>query len=205
MIFLRNEKLTQYLKWYPVTSSIIVLNLLLFVMMELIGDTQSNETLIRFGAMYGDSAQGIAPEYWRYFVSMFLHIGFTHLLFNCFSLYVFAPPLERLLGPFHYLVFYLFSGFAGNAASVVMHNEPYMSAGASGAIYGLYAAYLFLALFRRGALDLQSRQTIIIIVVIGVLYSVFMPEVNLYGHVGGFIGGWLLFWLLLRGRTRRQA
>jgi LmbE family N-acetylglucosaminyl deacetylase len=123
---------------------------------------------------------------------MFLHIGITHLLFNNFALLVFAPPLERMMGSVRYLIFYLVSGIAGNAASQWLHPGTYVGAGASGAIYGIFAAFLFVGLFTRNRLDSQSKQTIIYTLVSGLIFSVAIPNVDLYAHAGGFVGGFVL-------------
>jgi membrane associated rhomboid family serine protease len=156
--------------------------------------------------MYGSPSPLLeSAGMWRYFTSTFLHIGFEHLLFNCFALYKFAPPLERMLGAVKYAIFYMGSGYIGSLASDVFHTSNYVSAGASGAVYGIYAAYLFLALFRKHVLDEQSSKVITIIIIMGVVYSIIVPHVNLLAHLGGFLGGAILFALLgySIGRNRR--
>ncbi|GAA3400843.1 rhomboid family intramembrane serine protease [Paenibacillus hodogayensis] len=200
MLFLRYESFKQYIRWYPVTTAILAIQLIMYVWMEIDGSTERTETLVKFGALVSQFPW--SGEYWRYFASMFLHSGFDHLLFNSFSLFVFAPPLERMLGKWKYLVFYLGSGFIGNLATVLLYkqSEPVVSVGASGAIYGIFAAYLFIALFFKKALDKQSSSTIITVVVVGLIYSFLIPQVNYYAHIGGFIGGFLLFAPLLRRR-----
>lgn len=202
MIFLRRESLKEYIRYYPVTSLLLAAILAMYGVLEWAGSTKDPETLIRYGALY--HAAGLpAAEWWRYFTSLFIHIGYQHLLFNGFALYVFAPPLERLLGPIHYLAFFLLTGFAGNALSQWLTEGPYLTAGASGAIYGVYAAYLYLGLFRKHVLDQQSRQTVIAILAVGLVYSLIVPHVNLYGHLGGFLGGLIYFALLVRRFRRR--
>lgn len=191
MIFLRYENFRQYIRLYPLTSLILLIQIVLYILMEISGSSTDPRTLLRFGAMY--KLPEASPEYWRYFAAIFLHIGFDHLLFNSFALFVFAPPLERLLGKVKYIVFYLGSGFAGNAFSQLLSSGVFYSAGASGAIYGIYAAFLYLALFRKHALDPQSKKTIKVILLIGLIYSILVPQVNILGHAGGFLGGFALF------------
>jgi rhomboid protease GluP len=202
MIFLRYESLKQYIRFYPITSSILLIQIVMFVLTSIFGGSTDPETLIRFGAMV--STPDFSPEYWRYFSSIFLHIGFDHLLFNSIALYIFAPPLERLLGRWNYVVFYLGSGFAGNVMAEWLRTGAYYAAGASGAIYGIYAAFLFLGLFRRKLLDEQSRKTIQIIIVVGFIYSIIVPKISLLGHLGGFIGGFILFALMFRQHRLNQ-
>lgn len=202
MIFLRRETFRQYLRFYPVTSAILGLILALFIAMEVAGGSTDAGTLLDFGAMY--SMTGETHEWWRYFSSMFLHIGFQHLLFNGFALYVFAPPLERLLGSMHYAVFFIISGFVGNVFSMLFSSPPFLSAGASGAIYGIYAAYLYLALFHKHVLDEGTRKTVTMILVMGLIFSIVVPNVNLYAHAGGFAGGFVYFAVLARRFARRR-
>lgn len=202
-MFLRNENLKQYIRLYPITALLIMIHLVVLGLMEWYGSSKATATLIQFGALF--DLPGMKPEWWRYITAMFVHIGFEHLLFNSFALYVFAPPLERMLGKWRYAVFYLLCGIAGNIASAWLHPGYFVSAGASGAIYGIYAAYLFLAVFRKDIIDRETKQTIITIIVIGFLQSIIVPHIDLYAHAGGFIGGLIVMGLIsLSIRRRRQ-
>lgn len=205
MLFLRYENWRQYVRLYPITVTILVINVILFALMEIYGSSKGTPTLLRFGAMFGIPGHPLQPEWWRYFSSVFLHIGGPHLLFNSFALFVFAPPLERMLGKMRYSLFYLACGAGGNVVSHWLHQDYYISAGASGAVYGIFAAYLFLALFRKELLDQQSKQTIMVILVIGLIYSIVMKGVNLYAHAGGFLSGFAIMYVLSawhRGKRR---
>ncbi len=205
-MFARRESLGQYVRLYPVTTAIILIQLLVMAAMEWYGSSQDSETLLRFGAMYG--VPGIEPALWRYVTAIFVHIGFQHLLFNSFALYVFAAPLERMLGSWRYAAFYLASGIAGNVASAWFHSDPYIGAGASGAIYGIYAAYLYLSVFRRDLIDYQTKQTVWTIVIIGFVYSFVVQNVDVYAHAGGFVGGLAvsaLMTLFVKRRRRRES
>jgi rhomboid protease GluP len=198
MIFLRYESFREYLRLYPITSALLFINILLFIIMSFSGGTRNTQTLIDYGAMFNH------PDYsgqiWRYFSSMFIHIGFDHLLFNSFALFLFSPPLERILGKVKFLVVYIGSGVAGNLASVLLLTSITVSAGASGAIYGVFGAFVFITLYRKRLIDAQSKKTLYIILVIGVIHSLFNPAVNIYAHFGGFIGGILLFSMLHKER-----
>lgn len=190
---MRRESLKEYIKYYPITSLILIINLLMFILVELVGSSRDTATMLRFGAMF--RLEGFSPEWWRYFASTFLHFGFMHLLMNSFALYVFAPPLERMIGSARYLLFYLLSGLAGSSISYLLMSSGTVSAGASGAVYGVFAAYLYLAIFRKDLLDAQSGQTIKTILIVGLIYSL-LPGVSFFGHLGGFVGGFALMALL---------
>ena len=202
-MFLRRESLKQYIRLYPVTSAIIVIHLLVMAAMEWYGSSTNNVTLLRFGAMF--DLPGIEPEPWRLVTSIFIHIGFEHLLFNSFALYVFAAPLERMIGSWRYALYYLACGVIGNLASAWLHTDPYIGVGASGAIYGVYAAYLYMSVFRKDLIDYQTKQTVRTIVIVGFISSIIIPRVDLYAHAGGFVGGLAVSALMMLFVRRRRA
>ena len=129
MIFLRYESFRQYVRWYPVTTAILALNLLFFAETAIMGD---RSVLMKYGALVHWAPYN--TEVWRYVMSMFLHGGFDHLLFNMFAVFVFAPPLEYLLGSLKYSALYFGSGIIGNVASILLNEPGTVSVGASGAI-----------------------------------------------------------------------
>lgn len=186
MIFLRYESFGQYLRQYPVTAAIIAINLIVFAI-----DALNDRVLLDNGFFHSDRTYDpygmIEP--WRYVTAVFLHLDFEHLFFNMISVLIFAPPLERMLRHVRYAVFYLICGIAGNFFSALA--EPITAgAGASGAIYGLYGAYLYLATMKK-TLDQASRKTVYMILIIGLLFSIFVPGIGLWGHVGGLFAGFL--------------
>jgi len=201
MIFIRYESFRQYIRWYKATSLILLINILMFLETVIRGPGQSfffkNGVLIH--------AAPYTADWWRYVLSMFLHADFIHLLFNCFAIFVFAPPLERLLGIWRYAFLHLGSGIVGNVVSVLLHDPGVLSVGASGAIYGLYGAYLYLIVFRSGALDQASRKTVQLFLLLGILYTFLnLGRINVYAHLGGLAGGFIIFsGIVERMRQRR--
>jgi membrane associated rhomboid family serine protease len=199
-MFFRYESFRQYLRLYPLTSMILAANLIVYLLMLLTGQPKDTDTLIRFGAMVNEPPY--RNEYWRYFTSMFVHIGFEHLLFNGFALFVFTPPMERIAGRLRYLILYLGSGLAGNLATVLLSPDPFVSAGASGAIYGIFGAFLYLILLRKDLFDQSARTTVYSMLGLGLVYSLAVPGVNFYAHAGGFAGGFLLLHILMHASRR---
>ena len=151
--------------------------------------------MFRLGALT-DAVPG-GTDFWRWVSSMFLHFGFGHFFFNSFSIFIFSPPLERLLGHVKFFLLYIGSGLVGNLFTV-MFMSKYISAGASGAAYGLLGAYLFMLVHMRHVLDYSSRKTVQTFLVLGLIYSILFPRINLLAHLGGLIGGYVLFFLLSR-------
>ncbi|OMF22392.1 rhomboid family intramembrane serine protease [Paenibacillus sp. FSL H8-0548] len=211
MIFLRYESFRSYLKLYPITAALIALNLAYFIVVALNGDPNNAYHAYKYGAFATDveiDPYGLQQP-WRYVTSMFMHSGIEHLLYNMFALLVFAPPLEYLLKQFRYAGFYLICGIAGNGMSALMNviqsdMSPHIGVGASGAIYGIYGAFLYLSLFRKTQLDESSRKTVYVILVFGVVYSILVPQIDLWAHVGGALAGFILYHFFDRIKSRRH-
>jgi len=201
MIFLRYESFREYLRYYPVTSVILALNLLVFLAdLVLEGTPLLDAGFFRLHPVY--DRYGLL-EPWRYATSVFLHANWEHLLFNMFSILVFAPPLERLLGHVRYAAFYLLAGILGNVYSAAVHiGGIHIAVGASGAVYGVFGAYLYLALFRKRVMDEASRKTVYTILLFGLLYSLISPRIDIWAHVGGCLAGFLMLGILVRSRGR---
>lgn len=204
MIFIRYENWKSYLRYYPVTSLILAANVIMFLVLTFNGGSGDALTQLKYGAL--TNVEPFASEWWRLFSSMFLHHDLTHLISNCFAILVFAPPLERLLGHWRYALLYLASGLVGNLISLEIYRqsmENHLSVGASGAIYGVYGAFLYIALLQRHLMDTSSRQTLYSLLIIGVVFSLMVPQVNWMAHFGGLIGGFFLYGLIIRVLKRR--
>jgi rhomboid protease GluP len=138
-----------------------------------------------------------AGEYWRLLTSMFLHISYMHLFFNCYALFVIGTELERILGWGRFLVIYLLSGLFGSLASYAF--SPNLSAGASGAIFGLIGALAaFFTLHRQqlGAWGQRRLINIAILVVINLFLGFTQPGIDNMAHLGGLVSGFALGWAL---------
>ena len=125
-------------------------------------------------------------EYWRLIGSAFLHIGLLHLAGNMLALAIVGPALERVFGWWRFLAIYLVAALGGSVA-VYLFGSPFGAvAGASGAIYGLFAATLIVV--RRLGLDARFM-----VVAVALNFGVsFAPGISLLGHLGGFVTGGLL-------------
>jgi membrane associated rhomboid family serine protease len=128
----------------------------------------------------------VEGEYWRLVGSAFLHIGLLHLAGNLLALAIVGPALERVFGWWRYLAVYLVSALGGSVA-VYLFGSPYGAvAGASGAIFGLFAGTLIVV--RKLGLDARFM-----VVAVALNFGVsFAPGISLLGHLGGFIAGGLL-------------
>jgi membrane associated rhomboid family serine protease len=146
-------------------------------------------------------ACGVADgEYYRLFTAMFMHYGVLHLLMNMYALWILGRTLEAFLGPVRFLALYLVAGLGGNVAAYVFQPGA-LSAGASTAIFGLFAA-LFLVLRKMGL----NAASVLPIIVINLVFTISVPGISIAGHLGGFVvGGLIAAGLAYAPRERRSA
>ncbi|MGK7379059.1 rhomboid family intramembrane serine protease [Planococcus shenhongbingii] len=185
-MFIRTESFSQYLRLYPVVSTLIALNLLVHILtwIPVLGGQ-----IFSFGV--GSNFLINAGEWWRFFTPMFLHGGIMHLLFNMFSLFLFGPELERLTGKVRFITIYVLSGFFGTLVTYFLQPLDYLHVGASGAIFGIFGAFAALLYYGRRALP-QLRQIILPIIVISIIMTFLTPNVNATAHIAGMITGFLI-------------
>ena len=204
----------QALQHYPITLALVVICIGVFALQLLFGvnpTNPTNQSLIAWGANFLPFSLGDAP--WRLVSSLFLHIGFMHLLFNMFALYYFGQVAERMFGAVNFLALFLLSGVGGNLLnnflglhSVMAGEPPIISAGASGGIMGIGMALLVSALtktsFNNFALNFRS---LLIVMVINLGYGFLVGGIDNASHVGGaIIGGLLGMMYVMQYRVIRQ-
>jgi rhomboid protease GluP len=173
----------------PVTWTLAAAIVAMFVMEVAWGGSQSRDTLLHMGANVPVLVR--RGEWWRLFSAAFLHIGLVHVAVNLWVLYVLGPFLEKILGSARFLVLYGISALAGSLASVWVSRAG-LSAGASGALWGLMVAAFALSLRPQGLLPqavadtLRGRtwQPLVVNTVIS-----FVPGIDLFAHFGGGIAG----------------
>jgi len=188
----------------PAVVVLIALNIVTFLFEISVGDLNDPEILHRVGALeaYAVVAQG---EYWRLFTALFLHGGFTHLLFNVFALYVLGPPLERSIGTIRFAVCYLVSGLASSAGVVVLTLVGLVQVselvGASGCIMGIVGAWAGFLLRHRHAPHAKQRLgNVVMIIAIQIAFDLSTPQVSMAAHLCGLIAGFFLGLILASRR-----
>ncbi|GAA2634324.1 rhomboid family intramembrane serine protease [Dactylosporangium fulvum] len=126
-------------------------------------------------------------EYYRIFTSMFLHYGILHLAMNMWALWVLGRPLEALLGRIRFLALYVVAGLGGSIAVYLFANPTSHTAGASGAIFGLFAALIVVLRKMR-----RSVAGIIPVLVLNLVITFSVPGISIAGHLGGMVTGALV-------------
>jgi rhomboid protease GluP len=174
-----------------VAYSLFAFNILVFVLMLLAGG--SDQTLLEFGAKSNYHIDN--GEIWRFVTPIFLHVGLLHLAFNSYALWIVGPQVEKLYGGARFFLLYLLTGIAGVAASYWYHPED-PSAGASGAIFGLFGVLLVFSIKYRKSIPAFFSQAlgkgILMTVLINLAIGFYIPQIDLAAHVGGFIAGCVL-------------
>ncbi|MFD2908968.1 rhomboid family intramembrane serine protease [Flavobacterium ardleyense] len=176
-----------------VTSIILDLNILIFVLMIFLGVHFVSPTgleLLKWGA--NRRFETLNGDYWRLFSSMFVHGGIMHLILNVYGLAIAAIFIEPLLGRKKFTILYLLSGLFGSLASIWWYSNT-ISVGASGAIFGLYGAIL--GLFLIGAYTKESKSVLIFLGIfagINLLMGFFGRGIDNAAHIGGLLGGILI-------------
>ncbi|WP_102029355.1 rhomboid family intramembrane serine protease [Salirhabdus sp. Marseille-P4669] len=201
-MFFRTESFQQFLKFYPIVSILVAINLGLWLLTEFL-PIPLFESIRELGLGTNFMIE-YNNEYWRLLTAVFFHYGLIHALFNSFSLVLFGPPLERMLGKTKFVILYLGSGIIGNIATFYLGSIYLQHAGASGAVFGIFGAYLFIVLFRKHLIDDQNKQIIVTIMVIALIMTFVRSNINVYAHIFGFIGGFALANLLISSKTHSR-
>lgn len=180
------------------TYGLIAVNVLMFVLQMAGGGLESRLTL-------WPPALALHDEYYRLVTSMFLHYGAMHLLFNMWALYVVGPPLETWLGRTRFGVLYALSGLGGAVLVYLLSPLNSATAGASGAIFGLFGAIFVVA--RHLNLDVRA---IGVIVVINLVFTFVGPAlgagaISWQGHMGGLVTGALVASAFVYAPRERRA
>jgi rhomboid protease GluP len=184
----------------PVTLWLLALNVAMFVAMAFAGAgilAPQGEVPIRWGSNFGPLTTD--GEWWRLATSMFIHFGIVHLGVNLLALWDAGRLVERLYGRAHFLVLYLCSGIAGALASVAW-NPWVNSAGASGAIFGVFGALLAYMLDRRNRVPAAAMRSHAIVTALFLAYSLAYgfagTNIDNAAHLGGLAAGFGLGFML---------
>ena len=172
-----------------ITYGLIGINVFLFLMMYLVGNgSEDTKTLLNFGANYGPLVR--LGEYYRLLTCSFLHIGIWHITFNMYALYIIGSQLESFYGKTKYLIIYLFSAIIGSLFSILFSSN--ISAGASGAIFGLFGSLVYFGYHYRVYLGSSIKSQIIPIIALNLGLGFLIPGIDMSAHIGGLIGGTLI-------------
>ncbi len=169
------------------TYLFMIINVLVFLYISAQGGTTNIYNLIRFGAKYNPLIA--AGEYYRLITNIFIHIGILHLLLNTYALKVLGKDIEYIFGSVKFILIYLISGLFGSLGSFIFSKA--VSAGASGAIFGLMGAYLYFGIRKPAIFSARYGLNILSILIINIIFGLSNPNIDNFAHIGGLIGGYL--------------
>ncbi len=201
---------SNYHRRAPVTLALVALNIVFFLWTEVNGSSENLQNMFRWGAMYGPAVME-DHEYWRLVTAAFLHFGIGHIANNMFLLLLMGDRLEQALGHVKYLILYLVSAVGSNIFSMALDmrlnmKEYYrtISAGASGAVFGVIGGLCWAVIRNRGRLGDLSTKQMLIFAGLAFYYGLTADGVDSWAHLGGFVIGFVMCMLLYHPKSRNN-
>lgn len=181
------------IKREPVTALLILLNTLIFLIVEFTGGSENGQHMLECGAVYAPLI--IEQEQWyRMITSMFLHFGAPHLINNMLVLFVLGQRLEPVTGKMKFLLIYILGGLGGNLISLIwdMRTGNYsLSAGASGAVFAVMGGMIYVIIRHRGRVaDLNMKQ-MLLMAAFSLYFGFASGGVDNAAHAGGLLCGFI--------------
>ena len=177
------------------TTFLVIANLLFYIYTSVVGGNfieTSHNALYQWGQFNLYVMNG---WYWQLLTSIFVHVDIIHLSLNMFFLLIFGFRAEELFSPEEYLFVYFLSGLSGNLLTLLLMHPLTLSAGASGAIFGIF-----------GACVIYVRKTFGQSIVGALMYSFLLlvmtagRDVNIFAHFGGLAAGLIIGYALAKSR-----
>jgi rhomboid protease GluP len=189
---------------YRITFVLIALNVAMYIFTSIIGGNalETNFYVIaEYGQVNGFILYGGPAFYYQLVTSLFVHVNIVHLAGNMLFLLIFGLRAEEMFSLPEYLAVYFLSGLAGNLLSLLPFMNPWIpSAGASGAIFGMF-----------GACAVYARRSIGQSAIGAVIFGIFLlmmstgEDVNIFSHIGGLAAGLIIGYILARRRKNKMG
>lgn len=177
----------------------VAANIVVFLLLSVIGNTNDGIFMLQYGAGY--TPYILEGEYYRLFTCIFLHFGIYHIAYNMLCLIFLGDVLETEVGPVRYLIIYILGGLGGNFLSMAMElgtGAFHVSAGASGAIFSVVGAILYIVLRNKGQLGTITIRRLLLMIVVTLGQGVVDVGTNNAAHVGGLAAGFILAVIVYR-------
>ena len=187
-----------------VNGILIAVNVLYFLYLETAGSTGDVFFMYHKGAM--EAAAVLKDhEYYRLFTAMFMHFGINHLINNMLVLFVIGDNLERALGHVKYLILYLCCGIGAGWISLYFQEPAVLtvSAGASGAIFGVIGGLLYAVAVNKGRLEDLSTRQLVVMIAFSLYFGFTSVGIDNAAHISGLVLG-ILFGGILYRKPRKK-
>ena len=197
----KEYQMTYKVKKPVLTYGLVAINILVYIALiayEKISGISYGQLIIQFGAKVNHLI--LEGDYWRLLTPMFLHGSLTHLIVNCYSLYMLGALVERLYGRGRFLASYFIAGILGNLCSFLF--VPNVSVGASGAIFGLMGVLLYFGLEKPLQFKVYFGRSILTSILINLVYGFTSTGIDNFAHLGGLVGGFLAIGILSRVKQK---
>jgi|GEM_PF-1212471 len=128
-------------------------------------------------------------EYYRLFTAIFLHLNIAHLFFNAMATIYLSKPIEVYFGKVKFLIIFLVAGLFGSLASFMFVANP--SIGASGGVFGIFGVHIYLYFKNKAGYKRVFGKDVFTLLGLNLLMGFVIPNIDMWGHVGGVVGGFL--------------
>lgn len=191
------------------TAILVIMNIVYFIFLYTQGaiDDMTGTLMTKFGAQNGYYISHY-QEYYRFFTSLFIHFSFEHLFMNMVILVFIGLMLENEIGPWKFALCYLISGIAANIFSYLyfLNSTPnVVSAGASGAVFGVTGTLLYVVLRNKDRISGVSMRQLILIIVFNIYNGFRNTGIDNIAHIGGLAVGIIMGLLLYHHSNRRTS
>ncbi len=186
-LFIRQETLASYVRLCPITSLVIAVNLLIFLYYKFVVE----DSLLYYAWGVFNVQLVEQGEWYRLFTGMFTHFDFIHFFLNMISLYLFASVAEQLTARWKFALIYFGSGILSYLIVYFM-SDVGVTVGASGAIFAVMGALLYMTRKRPELFWGGAKQTLYMMILINVVATFLVPDISIAGHLGGLLMGYLL-------------
>ena len=185
---------------YTISTYIVIINIIYFLVLELSGASASVEGMLSFGAARADLIF-FDHQYFRLLSAMFMHFDIMHISGNMLVLFLLGERLEHVIGKLYFIVLYLFSGIFSSVFSCIYDiyvNDMVVSAGASGAVFGVIGALIYILVINKTRVEGLDLRSMIFMTVLMLYYGFSSSNVDNIAHISGGLIGFVLSMALYR-------
>ncbi len=196
----KSEKMFNKKNNKALTITLLSINIIIFIVMcflsrgvPFLGYSFNNRVLKLFGAYKIDWLK--AGDYYRLITCAFVHINLLHIICNMYSLYVLGQNIEYFYGKLKFLLIYFYSAIVASLFVVIFGGSA-ITAGASGAIFGLLGALLYFGYSYKGYLGNKIISSTMSVIILNLLFTFASPGISKSAHIGGLLGGLAISYML---------